>query len=229
MKPGFDMFKLHHFILRRMVDKGYPPSITAMTHKFRRMREDVIQELRGLQGYHGIVLHPRSHEVWAIHPFSAMPTNFLVQQGKREWWSNCAWCSLGAAELLGGDVTITTTLGANGRQVQVRVVEGELLDSAYCVHFPIPMVNAWDNVIFTCSTMLLFDRPDEVQTWCKRHHMPRGDIQPIAKVHELAKTWYGRHLDPDWKKWTLEEAKAIFDNLGLTHSVWHIPETDARF
>ena len=34
--------------------------------------------------------------------------------------------------------------------------------------------------------------------------------QPIQRVYDFAEVWYGRHLDPDWRKWTIEEASGIF-------------------
>ena len=79
-----------------------------------------------------------------------------VQFRQPRWWANCAWCSAGIATLV-GDVTITTTLGAETRQTTVRVENGKLRDEGLLVHFPVPMRHVWDNVIYTCSTMLLFE------------------------------------------------------------------------
>ena len=176
-----------------------------------------------------MVLHPGTAEIWVIHPFSSAPTNFWVQSPRGRWWGNCAWCSMGIAALVGGNATITTALGGEAHQATVRVANGELLDQGLWVHFPIPMRLAWDNVTYTCSTMLLFDSEASIDDWCKRHRMPKGDVQPLSRVWEFAKVWYGRHLDPDWKKWTMEEAKAIFDRFGLTGPIWDISMSAKRF
>ena len=40
-----------------------------------------------------------------------------------------------------------------------------LLDADFLVHFPVPMTRAWDNVIYTCSVMLLFRTEEEVNDW----------------------------------------------------------------
>ncbi len=220
---------LHYALMGHVVDQGYAPSVQDLSGQFDRSESEIITALKALQEYHGVVLHPHNSEVWVIHPFSMAPTNFLVRQQGREWWGNCAWCSLGAAVLLGGEVTITTTLGANGPQVQLRIIDEELIDPQYYVHFPIPMVECWQNVVFTCSTMLLFDSESAIQTWSQRHHIPVGDIQPVANVFELAKVWYGNHLSPHWQKWTLEESKAIFQRFHLTGSIWDIPISGGRF
>jgi hypothetical protein len=51
----------------------------------------------------------------------------------------------------------------------------------------------------------------------------------VAKVLELAQRWYGEHLRPDWRKKSIDEARALFAELGLTHPVWALPSGDGRF
>lgn len=227
--PALTHAPLHHYLLKHLVEEGYAPSIADLSEHFRQPEAKVREALLALQAYHGVVLHPHNAEVWVIHPFSTAPTNFLLRKGEQAWWGNCAWCSLGAAALLGGDVTITTTLGANSEQVTLRVEEGALLDRGYYVHFPIPMTAAWDNVIFTCSTMLLFADEADIDAWCRRHNLPKGDVQPAEVVCAFAQVWYGKHLRPDWRKWTLAEARALFERFNLTHPVWQIPASEGRF
>ena len=127
------------------------------------------------------------------------------------------------------DVIITTTLGANGKQIDLHIENGDLIETDLYVHFPIRMVDAWDNVIYTCSTMLVFESAYQIETWSKRHRIQKGDVQPINKIWEFARVWYGNHLNPDWKKWTLEEAKVIFDQFDLTSEIWNIPTSGSRF
>jgi hypothetical protein len=220
---------LHHTILKHVVERGCAPGIAALAETFGQDAVDVRAALIALQAYHGVVLHPHNAEVWVIHPFSLAPTNFLLRKGDRAWWGNCAWCSLGAASLLGGDVTITTTLGADGEQVRLRVEGGRLRDRDYVVHFPIPMAEAWNNVVYTCSTMLLFRDRSGVEAWSRRHKLPLGDVQPAAVVFEFAKAWYGTHLHPAWRKWTRAEARELFERFGLAHPVWEIPASEGHF
>lgn len=91
------------------------------------------------------------------------------------------------------------------------------------------MTRAWDNVVYTCSTMLLFKDAAQVADWSARHRIPQGDIQPVTTVLELARRWYGEYLRPDWRKKSVAEARAIFTELGLVHPVWHLPPQDGRF
>lgn len=220
---------LHATIARHFLEHGTAPTVAQLGAKLALDPAAVGCGLRALADYHGVVLHPTSGEIWAMHPFSAAPTSFWVESGGRGWWGNCAWCSLGIVALLDADATITTTLGGESRQVVLHVRDGAVVPADYCVHFPIPMVHAWDNVTYTCSTMLVFESEASVDSWCARHAMPRGDVQSLETVWAFARVWYGRHLDPEWTKWTTEEARALFARFGLAGRIWELPGTAERF
>jgi len=54
-------------------------------------------------------------------------------------------------------------------------------------------------------------------------------VQLIEKIWEFSKIWYGNHLNPEWKKWTTQEAKEIFKKFEFKGSTWEIPVSDSRF
>lgn len=224
-----DNSTLHYTIIKFIIDRGYAPEVDELSRLLQVAADEIADGLQRLQDDHGIVLHPNSSRIWVIHPFSLAPTNFLVRCEGLEWWGNCAWCSLGVAALLDKDVTIRTTLGANDRQIDVHIKDGRLSETDLYVHFPVPMRNAWDNVVYTCSTMLLFENESRIEEWCEKHRINKGDVQPITKVWEFAKVWYGNHLNPEWKKWTSAEARSIFDRFELTGEIWEIPISTSRF
>lgn len=220
---------LHYYILKGIIDNGFAPTLDNITNFFTSSQQEVIKALQELQNYHGVVLHPNEPKIWVVHPFSLAPTNFYVQTKKRQWWGNCAWCSLGIAALLNEDVKITTTVGAETKQVEINIVNGDVQEKNYFIHFPIPMKNAWDNVIYTCSNMLVFENKEQINTWSKRHNINKGDIQPIDKIWNFSKKWYGKHLNPDWTKWTVEEAKKIFKQFKLEGNIWNLDDSKERF
>jgi Alkylmercury lyase len=220
---------LHHELCRGIVEEGAIPARNVLQARLRCSGAELDEALDALADAHGVVLHPGTHRVWVIHPFSLAPTPFLVESERRTWWGNCAWCSFGIAVLAGGTCAITSTLAAEREQVQLIVRDGQLNRTDLVVHFPIPMVQAWENVIYTCSTMLLFKDEEHVDEWTARHRMPRGDVQPVSKVLELAKRWYGDYLNPNWTKKTTADARAIFTDVGFTHAVWSLPSHDGRF
>lgn len=59
--------------------------------------------------------------------------------------------------------------------------------------------------------------------------MQKGDLQPINNIWEFSKKWYGNHLNPGWKKWTMAEAKVMFTEYNLTGNTWNLDATGDRF
>ncbi len=220
---------LHHILIKETIESGYAPDVSWLTNYFQSSQEEVEKALLALQEYHGVVLHPNEFKVWVVHPFSLSPTNFYIKSGKGQWWGNCAWCSLGVAALIQTDLTIYTTIGAEGKSIEIHIESGRVLEENLLIHFPISMENAWDNVVYTCSNMLVFENEKQIENWSQRHNIPKGDAQPIQKIWEFSKKWYGNHLAKDWKKWTIKEAKEMFDEFDLNHEVWQIEESERRF
>jgi len=220
---------LHYTIIKKIIDHGYAPSVSDLSKDLKATEQEVIEGLHTLQAYHGVVLHPHEPKIWVAHPFSLAPTNFYVRSEHGEWWGNCAWCSLGVAALVNDTVRISTVLGGETEQIEIHIIEGEIQEKEYYVHFPVPMKNAWDNVIYTCSNMLIFKTKEAVDKWSKKHNIPKGDVQSIEIIWEFSKKWYGRHLDPNWKKWTIQEAKELFAEFGLDHDIWKLDDTGDSF
>ena len=221
--------QLHHVLIKKIIEDGYAPSNPSLAEHFDTSEAEVIRALYQLQAYHGVVLHPNEPKVWVIHPFSLSPTNFYIKSEKGQWWGNCAWCSLGVAALVKTDLSISTTVGAEGRPITIHLKDGEIVEKDLFIHFPVPMSKAWDNVIYTCSNMLVFERPEQVRSWSTRHNIPLGDIQPIQNIWDFSRKWYGDHLNPDWVKWSAADAKSMFMEFNLTHPTWDLETSGQRF
>jgi hypothetical protein len=231
MKPQLTVSALHAMILAHLITEGFAPDIARMAAYFGVDDQDEIRRrLIELEDYHGVVLHPNKAGVWVIHPFSTAPTNFSVHTEHKTYWGNCAWCSLGAAALLQPrDVRIETRIGAEFRAATIQVTEGKVSPGNLLVHFPVPMAKAWENVLYTCSVMLVFEDVPQIESWCERHGIVKGDVQPINTVWQFAKDWYGKHLSKDWKKWTMDEAIAMFRTHNLTGPTWELAKSERRF
>ena len=220
---------LHQAIIGFFLAHQRAPTGAELASHFRCDQAQVRSALKALADDHGVVLHPTSDEIWVAHPFSAAPTTCVVRSDRCAWWGNCVWCSLGLAHLAGGTATIETRLGAMDELVTVRLVNGKILDKDFVVHFPIPMQQAWNNVVYTCSVMLLFRDESQVGAWCASRGIPKGDVRPIEQIGNFAAEWYARHADPNWTKWSVAEAAAMFHRHGLTGPVWAMPVEAGRF
>ena len=220
---------LHQTIISSFLERERAPTVREIVAQFQCDEDQARLALRALAEYHGVVIHPKTDEIWAAHPFSAAPTTCVVKSGTRTWWGNCIWCSLGLVHLAGGSATIETRVGAIEDPVTIRIENGKLVDKDFVVHFPIPMKRAWDNIIYTCSVMLPFRNEAQVDAWCASRGIPRGDVRPIEQIWEFAAEWYGRHSDPKWTKWSVREAIELFARHHLDGPTWSLVDEGERF
>lgn len=58
--------------------------------------------------------------------------------------------------------------------------------------------------------------------WCGLRGIQRGAVIPLAQCWELAKLWDVDRLRVDWRRKTVEEMEAIFDQVGLRGSFWSL-------
>jgi hypothetical protein len=220
---------VHQRIIASFVERGRPPSLEELADELGAPVGVVGDALRRLEAEHGVVLHPGSTEVWIAHPFSGSPTGVWVSDGGRGWWAPCLWCALGIAVLAAPGAAIHARYGGEAEPAVFSVEAAASVSPAAFVHFPIAVRKAWDNVVHWCATVQPFRTPDDAATWSARHGFPLGDVVPLDRVLALARVWYGRHLDPGWRKWTVDEARAMFASVGLTSPTWEVPSTAGRF
>ena len=226
-RAGASDGRVHAEVLRRIVESGRAPTLVELAAALPG--DDVAAALRRLHVGHGLVLHPKSTEVWIAHPFSLSPTAVWVASARAGWWAPCIWCAMGIVTLAAPTATIHARLGGEATSVSIATRDGRLLDEELVVHFALPPRDAWHNVVHFCATVLPFRDADEVDAWCARHGLRKGEVVPIARVLDLGRAWYARHLDVDWKKWTVAEAQAIFDQVGLRGPFWRLPPSHRRF
>lgn len=220
---------LHCAIISWFLKHQRPPTMAELSVFFGCDATTARTGLRALAQDHGVVLQPVTDEIWICHPFSAAPTTCVVASGPKKWWGNCMWCSLGLVHLVQDTCTIETRLGGIGELVTLRVEDGRLDDPDYVVHFPIPMSKAWDNVIYTCSVMLLFRNEAAVEDWCLERGIPKGSVVPVEQVMRFAAAWYAHHADPGWTKWSAVEAADLFERHALRGPIWSLAAEAGRF
>ena len=207
---------------RYIFNHGFAPSTAELSWLLKADEADIKTGLNQLADNHAIVLHPNSFDIWVAHPFALFPTLFWVESGEKRWWGNCTWCSLGIASLTKSNTKIFTKAKGEEEPIRIDIVDGKIVQKELRVHFPIPAKKFWDNVIYTCSNMLTFKSEDEVDEWCVRHKMLKGEVHPMEKVWELSKLWYGNYLDDSWTRKTPEYAESIFNKVGLSTDFWKL-------
>jgi Alkylmercury lyase len=111
--------------------------------------EDVRIEFRRLQTIHAFALAPASDEILMAHPFSAVPTAYVVRVGGRAFWANCAWDALAIPTMLGSDASVDARCADCGDPLQFTFSAGMLEAPVAVIHFAVPPRRFWDNVAFT--------------------------------------------------------------------------------
>jgi Alkylmercury lyase len=70
--------------------------------------------------------------------------------------------------------------------------------------------------------MLLFRSEDDVRAWCEQRRTTPGAIFDLARLWDLARTWYDDRLDLNWRRRTIPERQAILDAVGLDGPFWRL-------
>ena len=68
--------------------------------------------------------------------------------------------------------------------------------------------------------MLFFRSEEELEEWLASRQAERGAVLTIPQLWNLSQPWYGDRISPDFRGRTLEQARQIFTEAGLTSPFW---------
>jgi hypothetical protein len=218
--------RVRHGIYAAWVGAGAPPSAEQQAAALASSVEDVREARRALAAAHALVIDDAA-EIRIAHPLSAAPTGFDVSTGDRTFHGNCIWDSLAIPAMLGADASVAASCGDCQEPMEVRIEDGglvgaELASDARVMHVAVPAAQWWDDVVYTCKTILLFRDDDHVSRWCDGWRITRGAAIPLRQAWRLALAWYGDRMDPAWEPRSRDEANAILRGVGLTGSFWRL-------
>lgn len=139
---------LRQFIYRHIIRTGAAPKVSEMASALSCSVPKVKVGLKQLSQTHAFVLQENG-ELWRVAPFSAVPTAFPVQIGKRRWWANCIWDALGIPAMLGKDARIDASCGCCNYEMVLNVVDGKLTTAKGLIHIAVPALHWYDDIVFT--------------------------------------------------------------------------------
>lgn len=209
-------------VYERVVERGHPPTIEELATDFVIHRSEVLSALRRLETGRALILSPDKTHIRVAPPFSAVPTPFRVETARGAWWGNCAWESLGIAATLQCDAKIRTTVGACGPALEIDVRGDRVEPRELLMHIAVPARQWWDDVAFTCGTILFFTSAADVDAWCRRSGVTHGAVLTMDQAWSLAKRWFSGRLERDWRRLTPVEARASLAEAGLTGPFWEL-------
>lgn len=141
--------KLRLLVYRWFVEHSRPPTAQETAQALEVDLEVVREALIGLGEKHILVLEPDTVQVRMAMPFAAVPTDFRVQVGSREYWANCAWDALGIPAMLHQDAVIDSRCGDCGEPITLNVHDSRLIPAEALVHFALPVARWWDDIVDT--------------------------------------------------------------------------------
>lgn len=64
--------------------------------------------------------------------------------------------------------------------------------------------------------------------WCADRGLKRGAVLTLEQIWLLAQLWLGDRLSPDFRRRTMDESHAIFEQVGLTGAFWRLDGREGR-
>ena len=142
-------FQVRKAVYDVAIQRGYLPSIAEAASILQSTSQEVSAAFQRLAAGRVLVLQPESGEILMANPFSAVPTPFLVEMEAYSCYGNCIWDALGVLAMLKTDGRIATSCPDCGAAMEVRVANGSLQAMQGLIHFAIPALHWWDDIVFT--------------------------------------------------------------------------------
>lgn len=143
------MWQVRAFIYRTFAETTQPPKIEATARHFHLSHKEVEAVYGELDQRHAFFLEPGTLDIRIANPFSAVPTDFLVEANGNRYWANCGWDALGIPAALRADAHISAACAFSGEPISLRVRNGQLLPTSAVVHFVVPFARWYEDMIFT--------------------------------------------------------------------------------
>ncbi|OQE34795.1 hypothetical protein PENCOP_c015G05373 [Penicillium coprophilum] len=223
-------YELFQFYLREC----RPPTVDELAKASSLPCVEIPPVLQQLEDSHHIVLYKHQScaptPVAMAHPFSHLPTPFVVSQGERSWWANCAWCAFGLAAMLSPlKTTVSVRSGSIGKEMQFNIEndkitcvspQGEVDTNDCCVHFSVPPTTWWRDVRFACGTIHVFASKKEAEEWPQKRGFHAGDIMSLETAWLLSKAWYHDKHEHGYNRKSPSDVEELYTRLGMTSDFW---------
>ena len=141
--------EVRHTVYRLLLATGRIPSIDDIAAEREVSRNQIEHALETLYKSKALALMPESREILMASPWSAVPTAYVVQAGKKSWWANCAWDALAIPAAMGVEGEIESSCACCGEAMSARVADRRLVEGEGVVHISRPARTWWEDIHFT--------------------------------------------------------------------------------
>ena len=97
-----------------------------------------------------LYLEPDGETIRMAPPFSAVPTQHTVRVGKRTYFANCCWDSLGIPAALHAEADVFSRCEQTLEPIHLQVgTEGPVDPEPVVAHFAVPASKWWGDLVYT--------------------------------------------------------------------------------
>ncbi len=144
------VWKVRAFVYAWFAENASAPDVHDIAKEFSMSPEQAGHALITLHGKHALFLEPGTTSIRMASPFSALPTPHQTTVHGKNYWTNCAWDSLGIpAALHAADATIDSLCAASGDPIQIQLKDGQVADTGAVVHILLPFRNWYEDMVHT--------------------------------------------------------------------------------
>ena len=140
--------RLRKVIYRYFIQKQRAPSLAEMATMLSRPLLEIRAAVERLGQSHAIVPQ-QNGELWRAAPFSAIPTAFPVQIGRRSWYGNCIWDALGIPAMLHKDGCVLASCACCNYAMPLTIKNGALEQTDGVIHIAVPARRWYEDIVFT--------------------------------------------------------------------------------
>lgn len=222
-----DLRTIRKFIFDTFVETSHAPVVEQLIKKFNMPRSKIEKILHTLEDQQSLVMQPSSNKILMLHPFSNIPTCWVVKPNQNiSYYANCAWDSIAMHFSLHKDVDIESFCVFCNKEIHIRLENGSFKEKNPQTTFVAvtkPASKWWNDIVDTCgNNMNYFCSEEHLKAWEQENninHDQTGIFTDFA-VTELSKLVYGTKDQFDYKHPTDEEEQKIFKDLNLVGKCW---------
>jgi hypothetical protein len=136
-------------IYRTFAERGSAPALAEIAATLGSTEHRVRASLQTLFAAHEIAPLRSGDGVWMANPFSAVPTDYVVETPRMTCYANCAWDALGVPAITGTDGWTRTRCAESDEALEFGVRNRRLEGDAAVIHLVTPLRDAWLDIGFT--------------------------------------------------------------------------------
>lgn len=136
-------------IYRSFAASGGAPALAEIAAAEGTTENKVRASLGRLYEAHEVAPTPDGDAVWMANPFSAVPTDYVVETPEMTCYANCAWDALGVPAILETDGWTRCICAESGDTLEFGIRDGRLEGDGGVIHLVTPLRDAWIDIGFT--------------------------------------------------------------------------------